>query len=222
MSTICAEYKAIIFDWDGTLLDSTTAIVYAVQQAASELKLRICSEQHIRAGIGLDSKAQYTRLFVDNCNVTEAEHAMAMVNKFYDLFYQVYADNEPVLFENVIDVLTKLHNRGIALAIATGCSRTMLTMMLAKYKITDLFSLCCCAGEFRSKPDPEMLQHIMLNLAVASDATLMVGDSVYDVQAAKNAGIDVAAVTSGVAAEAQLESLHPSFILNNVVSLLDI
>ena len=184
------KYKCLIFDWDGTLMDSAGLIVNAVRSAAEHAGLSVPEPDNVRVGIGTSFDAQYQRLFG-----AESQDSYA---SFKDLFYAFYNKEMPKLYPGVEKLLADLEGQGYYLAIATSGSRRMLNDMFLAYNVEQYFALTCTADEFNAKPDPEMLKYIMSVLDVDESNTIMIGDSVNDVYAAKNAGIDCLGVTGGV------------------------
>lgn len=190
MSEYSRKYNCLIFDWDGTLMDSAGLIVRAVCRAAKQAGLPLPDPENVRHGIGTSFDAQYQRLF--------GPEYKDSYSTFKDLFYAFYNQEVPKLYPGVESLLPSLKAQGYYLAIATSGSRRMLNDMFAEYNIEEYFALTCTADEFNAKPNPEMLMYIMSVLAVNEGQTLMVGDSVNDVFAAKNAGVECLGVTGGV------------------------
>lgn len=190
MSEYSRKYKCLIFDWDGTLMDSAGLIVRAVCLAAEQVSLPVPDPDNVRHGIGTSFDAQYKRLF--------GAESMDSYASFKDSFYSMYNQEVPKLYPGVEQLLSDLQDQGYYLAIATSGSRRMLKDMFSEYNVAQYFALTCTADEFNAKPDPEMLRYIMSVLKVDESQTLMIGDSVNDVFAAKNAGVDCLGVTGGV------------------------
>ncbi len=187
------KYQLIIFDWDGTLMDSTAQIINCMQLASKEVGAEQHSDADIRniIGLGLEEAIhalypQAKRDFIDN---------MAIVYRDYYLF----KDKTPSpLFAGVVDMLNELREAGYDLAIATGKSRRGLEKGLDETKLQDYFPITRCADETRSKPDPQMLSEILTDYNTHPTNALMIGDSVYDLQMANNAKMASLAVTYGV------------------------
>lgn len=169
------KYKAIIFDWDGTLHDSMKYVIACFQKVAEDKHLSSPSVDAIKTSIPLLS-----------------DELMAP-------FYQQYYDrlNAPMLFSGVKDVLEQLYGHGFLLGIATGRS-TSITKDLERSGLSPYVFAIRCGGETSPKPNPQMLLEIMDELGVRPSETLMVGDMENDMLLAKNAGADALAVTYGV------------------------
>jgi phosphoglycolate phosphatase len=124
------------------------------------------------------------------------------------------------LFEGVEAMLDTLATQGYFLAIATGKSRAGLDPLLKELGLHNRFHTSRCADETCSKPDPRMLIEILADLDVEPDQALMVGDTEFDVQMAKWAGVDAVAVSHGAHTRQQLLSASPLALLENVTNLL--
>jgi phosphoglycolate phosphatase len=197
------NYKLLIFDWDGTLVDSTAYIVKGIQQIAKEMKLPVPSENQVRVLIGLSFFQIYQRLF------PRAEHLLTEFLKRYQaLALQVVAAKE-VLFPGVKTMLKTLKAQNYLLAIATGKSRAGLNAALQVLDLVHIFAATRCADETESKPHPQMVYELLSELAVAPEQALLLGDTGYDMQLAQNAGIAVLAVGCGVQPLEQLRAYKP-------------
>ena len=160
--------------------------------AADITGLPIPAKAYIMDGIGKSFEQQYTRLFIDNN--TEYKEAYTKQPAFKLAFYEKYNTLKPRLYDGVIELLSCYQKMGYFLAIATSGSRNMLDRLLPMLHITQYFNITCSASEFAAKPAPDMLHYIMEQSGCTQTNTVMIGDTIYDIQAAKNAGIDVVLV----------------------------
>ena len=208
------KYDCLIFDWDGTLMDSTGMIVSAVQQAASHVGLTVPPEHDIRSGIGTSFDAQFARLFSPDCNEYYSDFKLS--------FYKFYNKAVPGLYSGVVDLLQELSERGYLLSIATSGSRAMLQSMFSSYDIERFFSITCSADEYAAKPSPDMLNFIVSSLGVSRQRSLMIGDSINDIYAANNAGIPSVGVASGVSSRDYLNSAGAIEIVDDIRDILHI
>ncbi|MEE3002856.1 MAG: HAD family hydrolase [Pseudomonadota bacterium] len=206
------KYDCLIFDWDGTLMDSAAQITSAVQAAAAKNDLEVPSSSDIRLGIGTSFSSQYRRLFIDSKPEEHVLLAQKVEKKFKDDFYKSFYLTTPGLFAQVPEILESCKELGCLLAIATSGQRRMLDTMFAEYNLESLFAVTCCGDEYKAKPDPEMLDHIRIELGINPEKILMVGDSVNDIYAAHRAGIKCAAVCTGVNSKSELERAGADFI----------
>ena len=207
--------KLLVFDWDGTLADSTDLIVGAMQAAICQLQYQARSDAQIRdiIGLGLVEAAQI--LFP---GIERDSHEQ--IANCYRLHYAQRAQ-ETSLFQDVPDTLRALQERGYRMAIATGKSRRGLDNSLRQTGLEDFFHATRCADETCSKPHPQMLHEILDELDMRPEHAVMVGDSAYDMEMALNAGMSPIAVSYGVHASARLLKYKPLACLDSLADLLD-
>ncbi|WP_025820646.1 HAD-IA family hydrolase [Shewanella marina] len=211
------QYELVIFDWDGTLMDSIGKIVIAMQRAAEHLNMPVPTEQQVRDIIGLSLDKAVQQLFP---NISQQQ--IAELAQYYSHFYKASDDFASPLFDGVVELLQQLKQADIKLAVATGKSRRGLDRVLALTELADIFDTTRCADEACSKPAPEMILQILSQLNVAPEKALMVGDSIHDLNMANNAGVDGVGVTFGAHDRVTLAQASPLAIIDNSLSLLDI
>ena len=197
------QFDLLVFDWDGTLLDSTGAIVDAVQAACRDLGQPEPSDEHARQVIGL-GLADALRHSVPGL----AEEQFPQMVERYKHHY-LSRDQELRLFDGIRELLAQLHAAGFLLAVATGKSRKGLDRSLSNSGLGVYFSASRCADECFSKPHPQMLDELMAEFAVPPERTLMIGDTTHDLQMAINAGVAGLAVDYGAHSAQALDALSP-------------
>ncbi len=197
------KYQLLIFDWDGTLVDSSAYIVSSIQQIAATLNLPVPIDTEVRGIIGLGSMEAYCRLF------PSAEHLYVEFVQLYQAMTLQAVATKEVLFTGVKDMLAQLKCQGYLLAIATGKSRMKLNASLQQLELKDTFAATRCADETRSKPHRQMIDELLCELAVIPKHALLIGDTEYDMQLAQNAGIDAIAVGCGAQPLKQLMLYKP-------------
>lgn len=185
------HYDLIVFDWDGTLANSTQLIVDAICQASADVGLPVPSQQAASGIIGLGLREALIDLFGDL-----PEPKIAQLVARYTVYYGNGEDNIP-LFEGAAEVVQHLHQKGIALGVATGKGRAGLNRALHRSGIGHLFHATRCVDECHSKPHPHMLHDLMQELGSQPERTLMVGDTSFDMQMAENANVQRVGVTFG-------------------------
>ncbi len=186
-------YKLLIFDWDGTLMDSADRIVRCFQAAARDCGLRALADDAVRRTIGLGVAGALARLLPGE----DGGRRQAIAERYREHF--LYLDDTPTpLFPGVARGLEDLRERGYRIAVATGKSRIGLNAALEASGTAGLFCATRCADETRSKPDPLMLHEILAQTEVRAGDALMVGDTSYDIEMASRADIDSVAVGYGV------------------------
>ncbi len=207
-------YKLLIFDWDGTLMNSQNRIVSSFQAASIEVGLEPRAQEHISYLIGLSLPNLIKQLYPE---ATEQQR-IELANRYREHFLH----KNPfatTLFPNVAETLHTLHQQGYQLAIATGKSRIGLNRDLAETQLQTLFDSTRCAEETQAKPHPQMLHEIMDELATLPPETVMIGDTTYDLQMAQAAGVDAVAVTYGAHSKVELSNCHPKVCLDNLALL---
>jgi phosphoglycolate phosphatase len=207
------QFDLIVFDWDGTLMDSTAHIAHSIQAACRDLGLPTPSDEAARYVIGLGLRdalqiaapdldpADYPRL-AERCRV-----------------HYFTKDQRTELFPGVRAMLEELRDTGYLLAVATGKGRVGLNRALDQAKLTSLFDGTRCADETFSKPHPAMLQELTRELGQDLARTVMIGDTTHDLQMAANAGAAGIGVGYGAHAAAALAALEPRFVAADIEAL---
>jgi len=207
------RYDLIVFDWDGTVMDSTAIIAASIQQACRDLNLPVPDDDTARHVIGL-GLMQALRHAVPNAPEEMYEPLVARYR------YHFLSQNESIpLFDQARETIIELHKKGYQLAVATGKNRNGLDHALETTHMGEYFHATRTADRTFSKPHPAMLQEIMDELDVPPERTLMIGDTTHDLQMAINAGVDAVGVTHGAHPEEQLRELKPVALLNDFVEL---
>ena len=187
------RYSLLVFDWDGTLMDSQAQIVNCMQSAIVELEEEPRTNQQISNIIGLGLEEAIVSLYPLMASKRVREMAQAYREHY------LFKDKTPSpLFNGVADMLGMLKKQGFDLAIATGKSRRGLDKGLQETELHDMFPITRCADETRSKPHPQMLEEILIDHNTDAKNALMIGDSEYDLLMAQNARVDALAVSYGV------------------------
>ncbi|CAK0761447.1 phosphoglycolate phosphatase [Gammaproteobacteria bacterium] len=192
-------YQLLVFDWDGTLMDSITRIVACMRQAFGECGLPSPGNETIHQVIGLGLDEAIAALAPELQAATRQRIA-----QYYRRHYRAPEGIPTPLHEGADSVLSTLRGAGYHLAIATGKGRRGLDRALIHSGLDKYFDASRCADESPSKPHPAMLESLMLELHCPPQATLMIGDSEYDMQMAMHAGADALAVCHGVHDEFRL------------------
>jgi phosphoglycolate phosphatase len=186
-------YRLLVFDWDGTLMDSQARIVACFQSAAADVGVAVPDDRRARDVIGLGLQEAAERLFPD----LDAVRVARVVDRYRHHFLGDHPTPSE-LFPGVVETLDALAEAGYLLGIATGKSRRGLDQVLRETGLWGLFHASRCADEAFSKPHPQMLEEVMAMLGAGPGDTLMIGDTEYDMQMARNAGVPGLAVSYGV------------------------
>ncbi|MBI2379185.1 MAG: HAD-IA family hydrolase [Gammaproteobacteria bacterium] len=204
-------YSLIIFDWDGTLMDSAGRIVSAMQTAARMAGQPVPEARAVLDVMGLSMSLVYDILFPGMVGAAREHY-----NEIYRHQY-VVADPTPTpLFEGAEPVLQELREAGFKLAIATGKARPGLTRALGETGVGHYFCASRCADEAASKPDPAMIDALLEETGTAPERALMIGDSVHDMAMARNAGVHGLAATYGAQLRERLAEHRPVAFLDDI------
>lgn len=207
-------HRLLVFDWDGTLMDSVGTIVACTQAVIRELELGELPEETIRNTIGLGLR-ETVEVLVPGCDDALFE---AIIEAYRRHWYVTFRDT-PVLFAGVETMLRDLAQEGYLLGIATGKSRRGLDFSLRQTGLVDLFHSTRTADEAFSKPHPRMLLDILDDLGVRPSDALMIGDTTFDLEMARNAGTGGIGVCTGSHCREELQRLAPLACLERVVEL---
>ena len=185
------SYELVIFDWDGTLMDSTGLIASCLQDACADAGLAVPSARDARfvIGLGMADSLNHVAPGIDE------ERRGKLVERFRHHF--LAREHEAPLYDGVREMLAELHANGRRLAVATGKARRGLDRALDATGLRQWFEATRCADEGFAKPHPDMLLMLMDLTGVEPRHALMVGDTTHDLELAANAGVDAVAVSYG-------------------------
>lgn len=204
------RYDLLIFDWDGTLMDSIARIVNCFGNACTDSGLPRPPEADMRHVIGLGLAEAVDQLLP---GVAEAVRAR-VVARYREHFLHIDQTAMP-LFDGVRTGLETLAGQGYLLAVATGKSRRGLDRVLQETGLGGLFTATRCADEALSKPHPKMLADLLDCTGLSAGRALMVGDTTYDLQMAGALAMDSLAVSYGVHTREQLLAHGPLVCLDS-------
>lgn len=207
------QFDLIVFDWDGTLMDSTVAIVKCIQSAAQDLRLPIPNKNTASHVIGLGLPEAMRAVLPD----LEPKYYSRLVDRYR--YHYLLQDKKSQLFDGVRDMLNELSQQGYFLAVATGKGRVGLNRALDETKLLSVFDATRCADETFSKPHPAMLQEITRELGQNMRRTVMIGDTTHDLQMAVNAGAAGIGVHYGAHSSNELQAFNSVYRANSVSSL---
>ncbi len=204
MKTNERRYELIVWDWDGTIMDSTPTIVQCIQQACRDLDFPVPEDSIASYVIGLGIHDSLRRVVP----TIDPKHFPALVDRFR--YHYLAKDHELHLFAGMLDLLESLKTQGFMLGVATGKPRRGLDRSLRHHQLEHLFHDTRTADESFAKPHPGMLMDLSDRLQVPVRKMLMIGDTTHDLQMAQAAGVDAIAVTYGA---------HPADVLRSANSL---
>jgi phosphoglycolate phosphatase len=207
------RYSLLVFDWDGTLVDSAAIIVHAIQHACADLSLPVPSDADARYIIGLGLSDALAHV-APTLPVADYPKLSARYRTHY-----MTRDAPIPLFPGIAQLLETLEARGHALCVATGKSRRGLDEALREAGIAHRFRATRCADEGFPKPHPDMLLHLLDATDTAPESALMIGDTTHDLLLAANAGVDAVGVTYGAHPHDVLVSERHCAIVHSVDDL---
>ncbi len=197
------RFDLVVFDWDGTLIDSTAAIARSIQAAAADLGLQVPDfdrASHV-IGLGLHDALAGAVPDLDVARIAE-----------FSARYRVHylaAEDDLDLFDGARELIAALRARDVPLAVATGKSRAGLARALAAADFSGVFAATRCADQTHPKPHPAMLLELTEELGVAPERTLMIGDTTHDLQMAAAARTQAVGLTHGAHPAQSLRELAP-------------
>jgi len=206
------KYDLIVFDWDGTLIDSAATIIECMQAVMQRMDLLPRSDEQIKHIIGLGMREAIFELYPE-FSEAEIETFIAEYRQYF------FSQRQSLPFPGVEQLLQRLKQAGYALAVATGKGRRGLDLALQNLDFGQYFTSTRCADETQSKPHPQMLHEILGDLSLSAERALMVGDTVYDLNMASHIEMDAVAVCNGVHEREKLSSTDALAFLPDVTHL---
>jgi len=208
------DVKVVIFDWDGTLVDSVEHIAGSLHQAATELGYPALEREAYRDIIGLGMVEALERLYP---GISHEE--MTAIREGYASYFFRKVTTPQNIFEGMADVVADLRSAGRGCSVATGKSRRGLESALVSSGLGVHFDITRCADETRSKPDPLMLEEILRFYGIEASEAVMIGDTRYDLEMAQRIGMPSIGVEWGVHKRDVLGSYAPHAIVESVPDL---
>lgn len=209
------KLRVLIFDWDGTLVNSIERIVEAMHMASDMCAVPRCSDAEVRAIIGLAMPQAYDVLYP---HADDSDLKQRFIRTYSEQYLLLEEQPSP-FYPGVQEALEHYRSAGYQLAVATGKSRQGLHRVLSGHKMLDYFDITRCADETRSKPDPLMLHEILKYCAVTSEQAIMVGDSPFDLRMANNANVLGVAVSYGAQPLSVLHKEQPILAIDHFSEL---
>lgn len=207
------QFNLIVFDWDGTLMDSTSAIVKSLQDSAADLGLPTPDRKKAAHVIGLGLREALETVLPD----VSPEYYPKLVERYRTHFLKNSVSLS--LFDGVREMLDDLKNQDYLLGVATGKSRAGLNRAIDEVGLQGFFDASRTADETHSKPHPAMLLELSEQLGEPMKRTVMIGDTTHDLLMANNAGASGIAVQYGAHSPKELQLLHPMYSADSVEEL---
>lgn len=207
------RFRLVVFDWDGTLADSTAMIAEAIRAACADIGCTVPDTDTARYVIGLGLAESLRHVAPDLPAARYADLAAR-----YRHHYLAHDAGIP-LFAGARELIDDLRGAGFRLAVATGKTRAGLDRALAHHGLAGRFDATRCADEGHPKPHPDMLLALMAATGIPAASTLMVGDTTHDLDLARNAGAHALAVACGAHDREGLASRAPLATLDSIAAL---
>jgi phosphoglycolate phosphatase len=208
------QVKCVVFDWDGTIMDSTPRIISSMRKAAQNTGLIIPTEEAVADIIGLSLQIAIDKIFPPR---TQRQNEALLAE--YARQFKTEDDTPTPLFDGIEDLLIGLRNKGARTSIATGKGRPGLDRVLNLAQIGHLFDFSIAADEAESKPHPDMLHKTMRHFELDTHQLIMIGDTTHDINMANNADIASVAVTFGAHKVEKLKTAKPHHIVSDIEQL---
>lgn len=206
--------KLVIFDWDGTVMDSVGRIVSSMQIAAEKTGIAVPDAAAVQHIIGLSLDPAFDILFPD----TSKAQRQTLFEHYRDEY--VLHNNTPTpMFEGAEALFEQLANQNILLAVATGKARKGLDRIFAETGLARYFATTRCADEAQSKPHPDMLQQIIAELGLAAHEAVMVGDTSHDLKMAQAIAMPRVGVSHGAHDATLLRQYQPLAVIDRLADL---
>jgi phosphoglycolate phosphatase len=211
--TMPRRFRFVVFDWDGTLADSTALIAAAIQAACRDIGEPVPDEMTARyvIGLGLTDALRHAAPGLP----VERHGELSMRYRHHYLT----GDADIPLFEGAREMLDDLDEAGCLLGVATGKSRVGLDRALGQYRLAHRFVATRCGDEGFPKPNPDMLLRLMDRVGVLPQETLMIGDTTHDLELARNAGVASVGVGYGAHLPEHLSEVRPLALVHSVAEL---
>ena len=213
------DTKLVIFDFDGTIMDTRKTIVIAKQETMRQMGLSIADEQTCADTIGLSAKLGFQSIYPELSD----DMLELCVQNYRKNFEDTKEKVPPTLFLGMIDTLEKLKEKGIVCTIATSRNSKSLNEFLNKMNIAQYFTYVLAAEDtLLLKPNPDPVIKTLHDLGYAAEQTLVVGDMPVDIQMGKKAGVYTCGVTYGNSDRNKLTEAGADYVIDRISELFDI
>jgi len=210
------HYDLLIFDWDGTLVDSVSRITRCAQLSFEKMNLPVPSESAVKQKIGKSLHVFMIELLPGSDDEMASE-----LCRVYRTIWNSGVLPPLRVFPGVKNMLQTLTHRGYKLVVATGKSRRGLNLDMPQTGLSPYFKATRCSDESGSKPDPAMVNWLCSTCRVQPEKALIIGDSTHDLEMAERAGIPGVGVLSGCQGETELNRFNPIAVLPRTTMLLE-
>ncbi len=212
-------FRLIVFDFDGTLVDSQRIIVEAMTRAFESQGFAAPEPEAVRRLVGLRLEVAAARLLPERADMETAERVAESFRRASQVLHARGDYPEP-LFPGAREALALLDQPEVCLGIATGKGRRGLLASLERHGLSDTFVTLQTAEDGPGKPDPEILRRAMSEVGAAREETVVIGDTTFDIQMAVNAGVRAIGVAWGYHPADDLMACGAARVIENFSDLL--
>lgn len=208
--------KAILFDFDGTLVNSAPGIVKTMEQVFTEMDVEVPTEEAMRATIGLPLRLALKELgHLDDKRADDA-------TELYRALFPVYEVGYVTVFPDVTETLMSLKEKRIRMAVVTSRDTVSLKLIADRRELTPFFETSVTGADgFLPKPAPDMVLELLKRMKLKEDEVLVVGDTTFDIDMGNSAGCKTVAVTYGNHSRERLMDSSPTFVIDRFSKLAD-
>lgn len=208
--------KAILFDFDGTLVNSAPGIVKTMEQVFTEMNVEVPTEEAMRATIGLPLRLALKELgHLDDKRADDA-------TELYRALFPVYEVGYVTVFPDVTETLMSLKEKGIRMAVVTSRDTVSLKLIADRRELTPFFETYVTGADgFPPKPAPDMVLELLKRMKLKEDEVLVVGDTTFDIDMGNSAGCKTVAVTYGNHSRERLMDSNHTFVIDRFSKLAD-
>lgn len=208
--------KAILFDFDGTLVNSAPGIVKTMEQVFTEMNVEVPTEEAMRATIGLPLRLALKELgHLDDKRADDA-------TELYRALFPVYEVGYVTVFPDVTETLMSLKEKGIRMAVVTSRDTVSLKLIADRRELTPFFETYVTGADgFLPKPAPDMVLELLKRMKLKEDEVLVVGDTTFDIDMGNSAGCKTVAVTYGNHSRERLMDSNPTSVIDRFSKLAD-
>lgn len=213
------KFKHIIFDFDGTIADTSRIIIATMQATMRERGLRVASPDTIKQVIGLPLKDCFPYIYP---GMSEMD-ALECTSTYCDIFDANKSSLTPTLFPNVAETLSELKRQGVTMSVASSRGHSSLVELLEMLNVRQHFAMVVGVDNVsKAKPDPEAVNHTLKVMTVDASEALMVGDMPVDIAMGQNARVKTCAVTYGNSSKEVLIKSSPDYLIDNFNQLTEV
>lgn len=215
--------EMVLIDVDGTLVDSVPDLAWCIDAMMSQLGLPQRGQERVRHWVGNGVERLVQRALM---NQLDGDYDAVLYGKALPVFRQLYAENtskRSVLYDGVNEALAFLKTTGVKIGCVTNKASEFTLPILKDLGIADYFETVLCGDMVeRKKPDPMPLLQSAATLGIEPEASMMLGDSMSDVKAARAAGFSIICMSYGYNHGEDIRDYHPDAVVDSMAEIKNI